>query len=253
MNMIRYCFTFYQLDLFLRTQFSKNPANLPTKPSIQSLFAVFWQYYHMVLAFPLNVGLTLPFFHNGSPCPSGLSSLENHISKKTLETAEPFQFSPAEPVNYYRFRMWSWRNRKVQNFASIMRYCYKYTDWLKEDRANNKGINPNDIFYVVVQKNHLSLSLSIIWFWFSHILGNSIFTNSKPQFSEFTLDSLGRLCWVFFLHSSDKFYKFPIDIRPADSSRFPFPVKLEAFFVPANNSRGLDNNQWWSPIVPDSW
>ena len=34
-------------------------------------------------------------------------------------------------------------------------------------------------------------------------------------------------------------YKFSIDIRPADSSRFPFPVKLEAFFVPANNNREL--------------
>jgi hypothetical protein len=30
--------------------------------------------------------------------------LENHFVKTTQETAEPFQFSPAEPVDYYRFR-----------------------------------------------------------------------------------------------------------------------------------------------------
>jgi hypothetical protein len=29
--------------------------------------------------------------------------LENHYQKITLETAEPFEFSPAEPVDYGRF------------------------------------------------------------------------------------------------------------------------------------------------------
>jgi len=101
MNMIQHRSTFDQLYLLLTTQLSKNLANLPTKPSIHSLFAVFWQYYNMVLTLPLHVGLTLPFFHNGSPCPSGPTSLENHFNKKTLETAEPFEFSPAEPVDYY--------------------------------------------------------------------------------------------------------------------------------------------------------
>jgi len=47
------------------------------------------------------VGLTLPIFHDGSPCPSGPASWENHFVKRTQETAEPFQFSPAEPVDYY--------------------------------------------------------------------------------------------------------------------------------------------------------
>jgi len=48
------------------------------------------------------VGLTLPIFHDGSPCPSGPSSLlENHLTTKTQEMAEPFEFSPAEPVDYY--------------------------------------------------------------------------------------------------------------------------------------------------------
>jgi len=31
--------------------------------------------------------------------------LENHFAKKTQETAEPCQFSPAEPVDYNRFSM----------------------------------------------------------------------------------------------------------------------------------------------------
>ena len=85
MNMIRHRLTFQQLYLFLTTQLSKNLANLSTKPFIQSLFAVLWQYHNMVLTFPLHVGLTLPIFHNGSPCPSGPTSWENHSLKKTLE------------------------------------------------------------------------------------------------------------------------------------------------------------------------
>jgi len=55
----------------------------------------------MVLTLPLHVGLTLPIFHDGSPCPSGPASWENHFVKNTQETAEPFKFSPAEPVDYY--------------------------------------------------------------------------------------------------------------------------------------------------------
>ncbi len=44
------------------------------------------------------------FFNYLSPCPSGPSSLlENHLTTKTLETAEPFEFSPAELVDYYLF------------------------------------------------------------------------------------------------------------------------------------------------------
>jgi hypothetical protein len=102
--MIRHRFTFDQLDLLLTTQFSETLANLTAKPSIYGLLAVFWHYYNMVLTFPLDVGLTLPIFHDGSPCPAGPASLENHYQKITLETAEPFEFSPAEPVDYGRFK-----------------------------------------------------------------------------------------------------------------------------------------------------
>jgi len=53
----------------------------------------------MVLTLPLHVGLTLPIFHDSSPLPFGAFLKENYLPK-TLETAEPFQFSPAEPVDY---------------------------------------------------------------------------------------------------------------------------------------------------------
>jgi len=56
-------------------------------------------------------------------------------------------------------------------------------------------------------------------------------------------DALGRPRCIFFLHVSNKLDQFPVNIRPADSSRFPFPIAFESLFMPANNSRGLDNNQ----------
>gem|GEM_PF-6207154 len=92
MNMIRHRLTFHQLDLLPATQLSENLANLHTKPSIQSLFAVLWQYHNMVLTLPLHVGMTLPVFHDGSPCPSGPTSLENHFLKNTQVTAEPVDY-----------------------------------------------------------------------------------------------------------------------------------------------------------------
>jgi len=48
-----------------------------------------------------------------------------------------------------------------------------------------------------------------------------------------------------------KLAQFQVDRRPADSSGFPSPVKLKASFVPANNSRGLDDNQRRFPVAPD--
>ena len=102
MDVIRHRFPFQQLDLLLTTQVAKNFANFLTKSSIQRLFAVFWQDDYMILTLPLHVGLTLPIFHDGSPRPSGPSLRENHY--KHAGTAEPDEFSPAELVDYYRFR-----------------------------------------------------------------------------------------------------------------------------------------------------
>ena len=62
------------------------------------------KYHNMALTLLLDVDMALPAFHDGSPCPfSGLAPSENHSLKTTQETAEPFQFSPAEPVDYDRF------------------------------------------------------------------------------------------------------------------------------------------------------
>ena len=78
-----------------------------------------------------------------------------------------------------------------------------------------------------------------VMLWFSHIFCDSIIANIKPKYCEFFLDSLSWPNRVFSLHSLDKFYKFPIYIRPANSSRFPFPVKMKSFFVPNDNGRGV--------------
>jgi hypothetical protein len=60
----------------------------------------------MVFAFPLDVGWTPPIFHD-SPL-SALGPFSGRtIVKRTHETAEPFQFSPAEPVVYATELSWS--------------------------------------------------------------------------------------------------------------------------------------------------
>ena len=98
MNMIGSRIAFQKLDIFLTTQFSYHLAYFLTKFSKLLFSSIFWYNNYMILTFPLHVGLTLPIFHDGSPCPSGPSSRENHY--KTHVTAEPYKFSPAEPVDY---------------------------------------------------------------------------------------------------------------------------------------------------------
>jgi hypothetical protein len=56
---------------------------------------------------------------------------------------------------------------------------------------------------------------------------------------------------VFSLHFSNKFYKFPVNRWPANSARLPFPVKFEAFVMPADNCLGFDDNQCGFPMVSD--
>ena len=61
---------------FLPTQLSNNFADRFAIFLKLFLFPILWYNNHMVLTFPFYMGLTLPIFHFGSPCPSGPSSGE---------------------------------------------------------------------------------------------------------------------------------------------------------------------------------
>src|SRR5689334_20775998 len=89
-----------QLHVLLAAQLAEDLADRPPRPSEKLLPAVLWQDHHVVLAVPLHVGLALPIFtHDGSPfAPSGPSSGGPSITDDA-GTAEPREFSPAEPVD----------------------------------------------------------------------------------------------------------------------------------------------------------
>ncbi len=128
---------------------------------------------------------------------------------------------------------------KMQYFASTVRNSNKYIYCFEEDASCHKEVNADDVLCMVSQKGEPSLSFAMIRYRLSHIFGHGIIADRKTKLGQLALNPLRRPCGVFPLHLSYKFYQFPINICPANSSRFPFPVKLEAFFMPAYNSGGL--------------
>ncbi len=97
MKVITGSIAFQQTNIFLSTQLANNFADRFAIFFKLFLFPVLWYNDNMILAFPFYMGLTLPIFHFGSPCPPGPSSGEP-LYEKTHQTAEPYKFSPAEPV-----------------------------------------------------------------------------------------------------------------------------------------------------------
>ena len=67
---------FQKPNIFLSTQLSNDFADRFAIFFKLFLFPILWYNNHMVLTFPFYMGLTLPIFHFGSPCPSGPSSGE---------------------------------------------------------------------------------------------------------------------------------------------------------------------------------
>ena len=66
--------------------------------ALEGFLAMFRYNRSMVLARPLPVGLTLPFFPDSSPGPAGVFLKGNYPIQNTHGTAEPCGCSPAEPV-----------------------------------------------------------------------------------------------------------------------------------------------------------
>jgi hypothetical protein len=100
MDVIHHRMPFQQLDLLLPALLPKQRPNLLPQFSINDLLAILWYNHYMVLTLPLDVGLTLPIFHDSSPWSFGAFLRENYPTQTTHETAEPSQFSPAKPVVY---------------------------------------------------------------------------------------------------------------------------------------------------------
>jgi len=67
---------FQQPNIFLSAQFTNNLADRFAMFFKVFLFPVLWYNHHVILTFPFYMGLTLPIFHFGSPCPFGPSSGE---------------------------------------------------------------------------------------------------------------------------------------------------------------------------------
>ena len=76
MNVVAGQITLQQLNTFLSAQFTHNLADRCAMFFKVFLFSILWYYNNMILTFPFYMGLTLPIFHFGSPCPEGLSSGE---------------------------------------------------------------------------------------------------------------------------------------------------------------------------------
>lgn len=97
MNMVRLSIPLHQLDIFASAQITQNRSDLRPPPAEKQTLTILRCNHNMVLAVPFHVGLTLPVLHGDHSLalqglPQGRSSLFS------LETAEPLQFSPAEPV-----------------------------------------------------------------------------------------------------------------------------------------------------------
>ncbi len=76
MNMVAGQITLQQRNSFLSAQFTNNLADRFAMFFKGFLFTVLWYYYNMILTFPFYMGLTLPIFYFGSPCPFRPSSGE---------------------------------------------------------------------------------------------------------------------------------------------------------------------------------
>jgi hypothetical protein len=84
----------------------------------------------MILAFPLNMCLTFPIFHDGPPCPSGLSSLEDRLSNLRLKRQSLFNSHPALSgwINYDLVVIRRLYNRG-RSFRAFL------TGWLIDDKG----------------------------------------------------------------------------------------------------------------------
>ena len=97
-DMVTRSIAFNQFHFFLPTQFTNNFANPLPLFTVKNLLPILRHDYDMVLAVPAYMCHTPPIFHDGSPDALRGLPREDRLIIYTLGTAEPYKFSPAEPV-----------------------------------------------------------------------------------------------------------------------------------------------------------
>ena len=88
----------------------------------------------------------------------------------------------------------------------------------------------------------------------NNILRDSGLADFDAELKQFTVNPRGAPKWIFLGHFAYKLSDIPGCFRSPQPSRsaFPSPVVLESFFMPTDNCLRLDEDQWLSPIAPDS-
>ena len=89
-NMIQHRVAVLQVYPLLPTQLSKYLTNSMPNLAIDNLLPILRQNDHMILAFPLNMCLSLAISHDGPPCPSGPSSTEDRLSNSRTKRQSLF-------------------------------------------------------------------------------------------------------------------------------------------------------------------
>lgn len=83
------------------------------------------------------------------------------------------------------------------------------------------------------------------------IFENSVVANGKPEFGQFTLDSLMRPDWIFLLELSNELNQWPVNGRSAGLSAFPTPIVLKSLAMPADDGFRFDDDQRFLPFSED--
>src|SRR5499433_1978673 len=81
MDMIGHAVSFHQLYAALAAQVSQDPTNLPPQFPVEDTLAVLWDDDDVILAFPPDMGQTLPVVHRVLlPVPAGLPGRRTYVS-----------------------------------------------------------------------------------------------------------------------------------------------------------------------------
>src|SRR5262249_45791172 len=96
-DLVWHCLTLHQFDILLTAQVPQDLADAPSEPSVQHLATVLRKDHDVILAVPLDMGLTLPILHGGPPAPRGLP--RGGPSHLHAGNGRAFRVAPPEAVD----------------------------------------------------------------------------------------------------------------------------------------------------------
>ena len=88
-----------------------------------------------------------------------------------------------------------------------------------------------------------------------HVLGDSRLADLDAELEPLAVNSRRTPKWIVSRHGADKLTDIIGNRPPSRPSRstLPSPIQSESFLVPAYDGFGLNENQRFSPIVPESY